>query len=50
MRDQRPKKGWDPVSQPWDLGSQPAGSGSALFSLDQGSGVLDNKRNSRRAL
>ena len=39
IRDQRPKKGWDPGSQPQDLGSLPPGSGSAVFSLDQGSGA-----------
>ena len=30
IRDQGPKKGWDPGSQPLDLGSQPPGSGSAV--------------------
>ena len=31
IRDQGPKKGWDPGSQARDLGSQPPGSGSAVF-------------------
>ena len=31
IRDQRPKTGWDPGSQWRDLGSQPPGSGSAVF-------------------
>ena len=48
IRDQRPKKGWDPGSQPQDLGSQPRDRDQRCFSLDQGSGVLDNKRNSQR--
>ena len=41
IRDQRPEKGWDPGSQPRDRDER-------CFSLDQGSGVLDNKRNSQR--
>ena len=41
--DQEPKKGWDPGSQPRGLGSQPPGSGSVVFLLDQGSGVLDQQ-------
>ena len=31
IRDQGPKKGWDPGSQPRDLGSQSPGSGSTVF-------------------
>ena len=31
IRDQGPKKGWDPGSQSQDLGSQPPGTGSAVF-------------------
>ena len=31
IRDQRPKKRWDPGSQPRDLESQSPGSGSAVF-------------------
>ena len=43
IRDQGPKKGLDPGSQPRVLGSQPPGSGSAVFSLDRGSAVLDQQ-------
>ena len=34
IRDQRPKKGWDPGSQPRDPGSQPGDLGLAVFLLD----------------
>ena len=40
IRDQKPKKGWDPGSQPRDLGSQPPGSGSAVFFMDSGIKLL----------
>ena len=36
IRDQRPEKGRDQGSQPWDLESQRVGSGSAVFFMTLG--------------
>ena len=39
ITDQRSEKGRDQRSQPWDLESQRVGSGSAVFSWNEGSGI-----------
>ena len=40
IRDQKPEKGRDQGTQPWDLESQPVGSGSAAFFAGSGIKIL----------